>query len=129
MQIWKMSFVLHVSFWAFVCVVSLFYNFWIMPFFFVGFILAHIMWTPLGLISGLNNPSSAMFDSSSINTSVMLAWFAILLIISLWILYRAIKAWQRNAKTGLLLIFHILTFFVGVFFLSVVGSINFPFRM
>ena len=126
MSRWKKSYVMHIGLWALLSVISLFLNFW-MPVVF-GFVLsvATLFWTPLGFLSGIEDPHSAMYDASGIPDNLIIIWFSFLALIAVFLVFIAIKKWRSGSKTLLKLLFHIVIFVIGVFLLAIAGSINFP---
>ena len=124
---WKKSYMIHIGLWALLCAITLFINIW-MPIFIVFFtFVATLLWTPLGILSGMENPLNAMVDNSEIADSSMIIWFGFLALTALFLVVSSIWKWKSGTKTPMRLLIHLFVFVIGVISLALVGSINFPF--
>lgn len=129
MPLLKKSYLVHIGLWILLCFISLFINIGTPLFFGFIYIVSTLVWSPLGFLLGMENPHSAMFDTSEISVSSIIIWFSFLTVIVLLFVFKAINKWKNGTKNPMKLFAHFLVFVIGVFLLAAAGSINFPFRL
>ncbi|MCV6574510.1 MAG: hypothetical protein OIF58_02145 [Cohaesibacter sp.] len=129
MSWWSKSYLIHAGIWFALVLVSLFMNVGMFIFGAFIFVVATLFWTPLGYLSGLEDPHMAKWDASDIPDILAIAWFGFLTMIAVFLIHKAIQKWRHGAKTPMRLLFHSMIFVVGVFLVAIMGSINFPFSL
>ena len=106
---------------------SLFINIGVPIMFTFALIVGLLFWYPLGMYSGMENPLDAMLGTVLVDDVAIIAWTVIVLLFALFLIFKAIQKWRKGNKTPVKLFLHLLIFVIGVFFVAMVGSINFPF--
>lgn len=128
MSNWKISYLVHAAVWVLLCLLALFYEAVAFSPIYLVFIISGISYQFLGLITGATDPVAA-HGGSQIPEIAWYIYGLFWLFIAIFGVAFGIKNLIRGRPALILLVLHVLLFFVGLILLSITGSINFRFSL